>query len=87
MTHIEGVEDMVAYFDVSILGLRAILMKRGQVIVYASRQLKPLEDTYPIHDLELGVVVFALNIWRHYLCGVQCTIYTDHQNGIMDGLM
>ena len=55
-------------------------MQRGRVIAYASRQLKPHEANYPTHDLELGAVVFALNIWRHYLYGVRCTIYMDHKS-------
>ena len=55
-------------------------MQRGHVIAYASRQLKPHEANYPTHELELGVVVFALKIWRHYLYGVRCTIYTDHKS-------
>ena len=55
-------------------------MQRGHVIAYASRQLKPHEANYPKHDLELGAVVFALKILRHYLYGVQCTIYTDHKS-------
>ena len=55
-------------------------MQRGHVIAYASRQLKPHEANYPTHDLELGAVVFALKIWRHYLYGVRCTIYTDHKS-------
>ncbi|KAJ9563234.1 hypothetical protein OSB04_008394 [Centaurea solstitialis] len=63
----KGVEDMVVYCDASHQGLGAILMQRGKVIAYASRQLKPHECNYPTHDLELGAVVFALNMWRHYL--------------------
>ncbi|KAI3690326.1 hypothetical protein L2E82_48306 [Cichorium intybus] len=55
-------------------------MQRGRVIAYASRQLKPHEANYPTHDLELGAVAFALKIWRHYLSGVKCTIYTDHKS-------
>ncbi|CAH1412386.1 unnamed protein product [Lactuca virosa] len=58
----------------------AVLMQHGHVIAYASRQLKPHEANYPTHDLELGAVVFALKIWRHYLYGVRCTIYTDHKS-------
>ena len=49
-------------------------------MAYASRQLKPHKVNYPTHDLELGAVVFALKIWRHYLYGVRCTIYTDHKS-------
>ena len=49
-------------------------------MVYASRQLRPYEQNYPTHDLELAVVVFALKIWRHYLYGEQCEIFTDHKS-------
>ncbi|CAH1420923.1 unnamed protein product [Lactuca virosa] len=61
-------------------------MHRRWVIAYASRQLKSHETRYPTRDLELGAVVFALKIWRHYIYGVRCTIYTDHksQRHIMD---
>ncbi|GJS15419.1 putative reverse transcriptase domain-containing protein [Tanacetum coccineum] len=55
-------------------------MKREKVIVYASRQLKPHEENYTTHDLELGVVVFALKIWRHYLYDTKCTVFTDHKS-------
>ncbi|GJT86487.1 putative reverse transcriptase domain-containing protein [Tanacetum coccineum] len=53
---------------------------RGKVIAYASRQLKKHEKNYTTHDLELGAVVFALKIWRHYLYGTKSVIYTDHQS-------
>lgn len=49
------------------------------MIAYASRQLKTYEQNYPTHDLELAVMVFALKIWRHYLYGVKCEIYTDYK--------
>nr|GFD29593.1 putative reverse transcriptase domain, aspartic peptidase domain protein [Tanacetum cinerariifolium] len=49
----------------------------GKVIAYASRQLKPYEVNYPTHDLELAAVVFALKIWRHYLYGESCDVFTD----------
>ena len=55
-------------------------MQRDKVIAYASRQLKVHERNYTTHDLELGAVVFALKIWRHYLYGTRCTIYTDHRS-------
>ncbi|KAJ9556410.1 hypothetical protein OSB04_011024 [Centaurea solstitialis] len=71
---------MTVYCDASHLGLGCVLMQRGRVIAYASRQLKPHEANYPTHDLELAAVIFALKIWRHYLYGVKCTIYTDHRN-------
>nr|GEZ80394.1 putative reverse transcriptase domain-containing protein [Tanacetum cinerariifolium] len=53
---------------------------RDKVISYASRQLKIHEKNYTTHDLELGVVVFALKIWRHYLYGTKCTVFTDHKS-------
>nr|GEZ89495.1 RNA-directed DNA polymerase [Tanacetum cinerariifolium] len=55
-------------------------MQHGKVIAYASRQLKPYEVNYPTHDLELAAVVFALKIWRHYLYGESCDIFTDHKS-------
>ena len=70
----EGTEDFVVYSDASRVGLGCVLMQRGKVIAYASRQLKEHEKRYPTHDLELAAVVFALKIWRHYLCGVKCQI-------------
>ena len=54
-------------------------MQRGRVIAYVSWKLKPQETRYPTHDLELGAVVFAFKIWRHYLYEVRCTIDTDHK--------
>ncbi|GJT51496.1 putative reverse transcriptase domain-containing protein [Tanacetum coccineum] len=61
-----GPKDFVVYYDASKLGLGYVLMQRGKVIAYASRQLKIHEKNYTTHDLELGAVVFALKIWRHY---------------------
>ncbi|XP_070045461.1 uncharacterized protein [Nicotiana tomentosiformis] len=52
----------------------------GRVIAYASRQLKPHEKNYPVHDFELAAIVHALKIWRHYLYGVSCEVYTDHRS-------
>ncbi|KAJ9541992.1 hypothetical protein OSB04_028498 [Centaurea solstitialis] len=76
----EGVDDMTVYCDASYHGLGCVLMQRGKVIAYASRQLKTHEVNYPTHVLELAAVVFALKLWRHYLYGVKCTIYTDHKS-------
>nr|GFC82455.1 retrotransposon protein, putative, Ty3-gypsy subclass [Tanacetum cinerariifolium] len=56
-----------------------LLRMHGKVIAYASRQLKPYEVNYPTHDLELAAVVFALKIWRHYLYGESCDVFTDHK--------
>nr|GFB67021.1 retrotransposon protein, putative, Ty3-gypsy subclass [Tanacetum cinerariifolium] len=61
----KGNDDFVVYYDASIQGLGAVLMQREKVIAYASRQLKPHEENYTTHDLELGAVVFTLKIWRH----------------------
>ena len=55
-------------------------MQDGKVVAYASRQLKLHEQNYPTHDLELAAVVHALKIWRHYLIGNKCEIYTDHKS-------
>ena len=55
-------------------------MQKGKVIAYASRQLKSHEKNYPTHDLELAAVVFVLKLWRHYLYGVHCEIFTDHRS-------
>ncbi|GKC24298.1 putative reverse transcriptase domain-containing protein [Tanacetum coccineum] len=65
----DRLEDFVVYCDASELGLGCVLMHRGKVITYASRQLKIHEKNYTTHDLELGAVVFAFKIWRHYLYG------------------
>nr|GEW69630.1 putative reverse transcriptase domain-containing protein [Tanacetum cinerariifolium] len=76
----KGSEDFVVYCDASIKGLGAVLMQREKVISYGSRQLKVHEKKYIIHDLELGAVVFALKIWRHYLYGTKCTVFIDHKS-------
>ncbi|GJV48975.1 putative reverse transcriptase domain-containing protein [Tanacetum coccineum] len=76
----EGSKDFIAYCDASIKGLGAVLMQREKVIAYASRQLKIHKKNYTTHDLELGPVVFALMIWRHYLYGTKCTVFTDHKS-------
>ncbi|GJW58054.1 putative reverse transcriptase domain-containing protein [Tanacetum coccineum] len=76
----EGSEDFIAYCDASKKGLGAVLMQREKVISYASRQLKIHEKNYTTHDLELGAVVFALKMWRHYLYGTKCTVFTDHKS-------
>nr|GFC79287.1 retrotransposon protein, putative, Ty3-gypsy subclass [Tanacetum cinerariifolium] len=68
------------YSDASKKGLGYVLMQHGKVIAYASRQIKPCEVNYPTHDLELASVVFALKIWRHYLYGESCDIFTDHKS-------
>ncbi|GJR52461.1 putative reverse transcriptase domain-containing protein [Tanacetum coccineum] len=76
----EGSEDFIAYCDASKKGLGVVLMQREKVISYASRQLKIHEKNYTTHDLELGAVVFALKIWRHYLYRTKCTVFTNHKS-------
>ncbi|GJV70014.1 reverse transcriptase domain-containing protein [Tanacetum coccineum] len=76
----DGPDDFVVYCDASKQGFGCVLMQRGKVIAYASRQLKKHEKNYTTHDLELGAVVFALKIWRHYLYGTKSVIYTDHKS-------
>ncbi|GKE67324.1 putative reverse transcriptase domain-containing protein [Tanacetum coccineum] len=76
----EGSEDFIAYCDASIKGLGVVLMQRDKVIAYASHELKIHEKSYTTHDLELGAVVFALKIWRHYLYGTKCTVFKDHKS-------
>ena len=73
-------KEYVIYSDASLNGLGCVLMQDGKVVAYASRQLKPHEKNYPTHDLELAAIVFALKIWRHYLYGEKCFIYTDHKS-------
>ncbi|GJR06701.1 putative reverse transcriptase domain-containing protein [Tanacetum coccineum] len=76
----EGNVDFVVYCDASHQGLGVVLMHKEKVIAYASRQLKPNEENYTTHDLELGAVVFALKIWRHYIYGTKYTVFTDHKS-------
>nr|GFB50287.1 RNA-directed DNA polymerase [Tanacetum cinerariifolium] len=73
-------EDFIVYCDASNKGLGAVLMQREKVISYASRQLKIHEKNYMTHDLEHGAVVFAHKIWRHYMYGTKCTVFTDHRS-------
>ncbi|KAB2626006.1 S ribonuclease [Pyrus ussuriensis x Pyrus communis] len=72
--------DFEVYSDASLNGLGCVLMQHGRVIAYASRQLKPHEMNYPTHDLELAAIIFALKLWRHYLYGEKCRIFTDHKS-------
>nr|GEX23523.1 putative reverse transcriptase domain-containing protein [Tanacetum cinerariifolium] len=76
----EGMKDLVVYCDASLKGYGAALMQREKVIAYASRQLRVHEENYTTHDLELGAVIFALRLWRHYLYGMKCVVFTDHKS-------
>ncbi|WVZ97229.1 hypothetical protein U9M48_042779 [Paspalum notatum var. saurae] len=70
----------IVYCDASRDGLGCVLMQEGKVIAYALRQLRKDELNYLTPDLELAAVVHALKIWRHYLYGQRCEIYTDHKS-------
>ncbi|KAA3473091.1 DNA/RNA polymerases superfamily protein [Gossypium australe] len=76
----ESGKEFTVYSDSSHVSLGCVLMQEGNVVAYASRQLKTHEVNYPTHDLELATVVFALKIWRHYLYGEKCIIYMDHKS-------
>ena len=73
-------KEYTLYSDASGIGLGCVLMQDGKVVAYACRELKPHEQNYPTHDLDLAAVVFALKIWRHYLYGEKCRTYTDHKS-------
>jgi ribonuclease HI len=68
------------YCDASGQGLGCVLMQDSHVVAYASRQLRKHEEKYPTHDLELAAVVHALKIWRHYINGKRCEVYSDHKS-------
>nr|GEX56674.1 putative reverse transcriptase domain, ribonuclease H-like domain, aspartic peptidase domain protein [Tanacetum cinerariifolium] len=76
----KGMEIFVVYCDASLKGYGAVLKQREKVIVYASRQLKVHEKNYITRDLDLRAVVFALRLWRHYLCRIKCVVFTDHKS-------
>ena len=73
-------KEYVIFTDASLNGLGYVLIQVGKVVAYASRQLKPHEKNYHMHDMELAVIILALKIWRHYLYGEKCFIYTDHKS-------
>jgi hypothetical protein len=78
LVQLDNSKPFEVFCNASGTGLRCVLMQEGRVIAYASRALRPHEINYPTHDLELAAVVHALKIWRHYLMGNRCNIFTDH---------
>nr|GEW24134.1 putative reverse transcriptase domain-containing protein [Tanacetum cinerariifolium] len=76
----KGSENFVVYCDASHKGLGVVLMQKEKVTDYTSRQLKVHEKKYTTHDLELSAIVFALKMWRHYLYGTKCAVFTDHKS-------
>ncbi|GJV92812.1 putative reverse transcriptase domain-containing protein [Tanacetum coccineum] len=75
-----GEKEETSFQTLKQIGLDAMLMQKEKVIAYATRQLKIHEKNYTTHDLELGAVVFALKMWRHYLYGTKCVMFTDHKS-------
>lgn len=57
-----------------------ILVKKGQVVAYVSQHLKPHEENYPTHDLELAAIIFALKVWRHYLYEIHFEMFSDQKS-------
>lgn len=55
-------------------------MQQGKVTAYGSKQLKVHEKIYPTHDLELGDIVFALKVWKHYLYELKFQEFIDHKS-------
>lgn len=73
-------KEFVIYCDASRTGLGGVLMQDDRVVAYLSWQLRPHEENYATHDLELASIVHALKTWQHYLVGKRCEIYTDHKS-------
>jgi hypothetical protein len=67
------------YCDTSDQGLGCVLIQDNHIVVYASRQLRKHEEKYQTHDLELAAVVHAFKIWRNYIIGKRCEVYSDHR--------
>jgi hypothetical protein len=80
LTQLDMSKPIEVFCDASGTGLGCVLMQENRVIAYASRALQPHEKDYPTCDLELEAVVHALKLWRHYLMGNHCNIYTDHKS-------
>ncbi|KAE8696810.1 hypothetical protein F3Y22_tig00110641pilonHSYRG00037 [Hibiscus syriacus] len=80
LTQTESSKDFTVFSDASLHGLGCVLMQEVKIVAYVSHQLKPHEQNYHIHDLELVAVVFVLKIWRHYLFGEKSRIFTDHKS-------
>jgi hypothetical protein len=72
LAHPNSSKQFNVYCDASGTRLGCVLMQ--------SRALRPHEQNYPTHDLELAVVVHALKMWRHYLMGTHCNIFTGHKS-------
>ena len=69
LSHPDSQKDFIIYCDASHQGLGCVLM-----------QVRPHEENYPVHDLELAAIIYALKLWRHYLLSNRCEIFTNHQS-------
>ena len=76
----DNIKSYDVYCDALGTCLGCVLMQDNWVIAYAFRALRPHEINYPTHDLELAAVIHALRIWRHYIMGTHCNIFTDHKS-------
>jgi hypothetical protein len=80
LTMLDMEKPFLIYCDASGQDLGCVLMQDGHVVAYASWQLRKHEEKYPTHNLELAAVVHALKIWRHYIIGKRCEVYSDHKS-------
>ena len=80
LTQLTLSREYALYSDTLKISLGCIFMQDIKVVAYASRQMKPHEQNYLTHNLELATVVFALKIWRHYLHCEKCRIFTYHKS-------
>jgi hypothetical protein len=80
LVQLDNSKPFKVFCDASGTGIGCVFMQESRVIAYASRALRPHAINYPTHDLELAIVVHALKIWRHYLMGNHCNIFTDHKS-------
>ncbi|KAL4298096.1 hypothetical protein GQ457_12G012090 [Hibiscus cannabinus] len=80
LVQLESGKEFTLYSDASHSRLGCVLMLGENVIAYASRQVKPHELNYPTHNMEFVAIVFALKIWRHYLYGKKCYMFTYHKS-------
>ena len=59
-------------------GLTGVLMQEGKVVCYESQKLNDHEQNYPTHNLELEVIIHALNMWKQYLLGSRFVLMGNH---------
>ena len=70
----------IMYCDAFMDGLGCVLLQFKRVVAYGSRQSKNHEQSYPIHDMDLAAIVFALKSWHHYLYGEQFEMFSNHKS-------